>query len=100
MTNEKITEQCPRFSSCSVNKCPLDSDINLRNELKGEEKCGMAKSIRLRIGKEFNLEKIGLTDREWSARKRYDNLSPEEKEKLVRRGSLALKKLNSGSSQK
>jgi hypothetical protein len=91
-------ENCPRFKFCSANRCPLDSDIDLRNEIKGEEKCGMAKSIRLRIGKEFNLEKMGLTEREWSARKRYENLSPEDKEKLVRRGSLALKKLNCSSS--
>lgn len=97
--NLEVMKQCPRFGSCSVNKCPLDPDINLRNELKGEKKCDMAKSVRLRIGKEFNLEKLGLTDREWSARKRYENLSPEDKENLVRRGSEALRKLNCSLSQ-
>ena len=93
-------ENCPRFKFCSANRCPLDLDIDLRNELNGEEKCGMAKSIRLRIGKEFNLEKMGLTEREWSARKRYESMSAEDKEKLVSRGSLALKRLNCSSSQK
>lgn len=93
MENEKAMKNCPRFKFCSANRCPLDSDIDLRNELKGEDRCGVAKSVRLRIGKEFNLEKLGLTDREWSARKRYENLSLEEKEKLVRRGSEELRKL-------
>ena len=93
-------EQCPRYNSCSVNKCPLDLDISLRNQLKGEEICGMAKSIRLRIGTKYGLSKLGLTDREWSARKRYEDMSIEEKEKLARRGSLTLKKLNCSASQK
>jgi len=31
--------RCPRFNYCSINICPLDSKVNLRNELPEEEPC-------------------------------------------------------------
>jgi len=31
--------KCPRFSRCSINKCVLDSDAELRDQLPGEEQC-------------------------------------------------------------
>jgi hypothetical protein len=83
--SEKIMKKCSRFSSCSVNRCPLDVDINLRNELKGEPKCDMAKSIRLRIGMESKLLKLGLTDREFSARQKWESKSDEEKIEIKNR---------------
>ena len=32
-------KDCPRFSVCSINKCPLDYEVELRTELPEEEKC-------------------------------------------------------------
>ena len=43
MITEKKTfdklKSCPRFQKCSINTCPLDSEIELRTELRGEERC-------------------------------------------------------------
>jgi len=62
----KPFEECPRFYKCSVNKCPLDPDINIRNRVIGEEKCHMRKSVRNKIGlKYLELLKFqGFTSRE------------------------------------
>ena len=79
---EDVITKCPRFSKCSVNKCPLDSDIRLRKELNDEEKCNMEKSVRLRIGKQFNLEKQGLTNAEFSAFQKWNGRSEEEKSEI------------------
>lgn len=49
---------CPRFVSCEVNKCPLDEDYHERNKLKGEKRCNMRKSVRLRIAKQFPQVKL------------------------------------------
>lgn len=75
-------EMCPRYSKCSVNKCPLDLDIDLRSELEGEEKCGMEKNVRLRIGKQYNLPKLGLTNAEFSGKKKFESKSEEEKSEI------------------
>jgi len=32
-------KDCPRFSVCLINKCPLDYEVELRTELPEEEKC-------------------------------------------------------------
>ena len=32
-------KNCPRFPACSINKCPLDDEVNLRNELNEEKGC-------------------------------------------------------------
>lgn len=79
---EEAMEMCPRFSKCSVNRCPLDVGIDLRNELDGEEKCGMEKNVRLRIGKQFNLKKLGLTNAEFSAFQKWESRSEEEKDEI------------------
>ncbi len=75
-------EECPRFFKCSVNKCLLDSEIDLRNELEDEPKCRMAKSIRLRIGTKYKLPKLGLTNREYAGYKKWESKSEEEKEEI------------------
>ncbi len=31
--------KCPRFNKCSSNLCPLDLEVNLRNNLLDEERC-------------------------------------------------------------
>jgi hypothetical protein len=42
MPTEKMTnnlKNCPRFPTCSINKCPLDHKVELRTELPEEERC-------------------------------------------------------------
>lgn len=75
-------EKCPRFKKCSVNKCPLDSESNLRVKLSGEKKCDMAKSIRLKIGKQYSLLELGLTKAEYTGYKKWMSRSEEEKIKI------------------
>jgi hypothetical protein len=79
---KEAMEMCPRFSKCSANKCPLDSDMDLRVELKGEEKCGMEKNVRLRIGRECGLPKLGLTNAEFSAHQKWQGRTEEEKNEI------------------
>ena len=78
-------EMCPRFSKCAVPKCPLDANIDLRIELKGEEKCGMEKNVRLRIGTEFDLPKLGLTNKEYVGYKKWQSRSEDEKSEIRKR---------------
>jgi hypothetical protein len=96
----EIMRQCPRFSFCSVNKCPLDYFSDLRNKLAEEGKCTLAKSIRMRIGEKCGIPSRGLTRSEQAAMSRFEKLTPEEKEELKNRGSVALKKFKIGCSQK
>jgi hypothetical protein len=41
--NQKNMESCPKYISCSITRCPLDIESDLRVELKGEPKCKMWK---------------------------------------------------------
>jgi DUF1009 family protein len=65
----------------------------------GEEKCKVAKSIRLSIGTKCELPRLGLKNSEWAARQRFENMSQEEKEKFIAEGSVRLKTANHRSSQ-
>ena len=79
----KIMQQCPRFLKCSVPICPLDLLQDERTKLPGEPSCTLAKSIRFRIGKNTDLPKKGLTQRELSGRLRWDALSESEKQRRI-----------------
>lgn len=81
---KQLYESCPRFEKCAVNKCPLDLDRDYRNYIEGEKKCTMAKSIRLRLGKD--LPWLGLTNSELAAKKRWESLIESEKENIRVRG--------------
>ena len=72
-------EDCPRYESCSVSKCPLDPDIDHRNKVPGEEKCSMRKSVRLRVGGQNSqvLPLQGLTKKEYIGKKNMDALPPQ-----------------------
>lgn len=76
---------CPRFEHCNINRCILDPDYKKRENLpddysvKKKEKC-ISKTIRKRIALKYNLANGGLTDREISSAKRWENLSPEVKQ--------------------
>ncbi len=91
--------ECPRFKFCSVNKCPLDTESRLRDEMKNEEKCGVSKNIRFKIGQKHNLTNLGLTKAEFAARKRFEQMSPEERDRLIQNGTEALKNVKTRSSQ-
>ena len=42
------SEHCSRFKDCSINICPLDPKVNLRNKLPGENDCPFTIKKRLR----------------------------------------------------
>lgn len=51
---EETTEnlkRCPRFNNCSVNFCPLDLEVNLRNNLPSEERCPFTINKRVKSQK-------------------------------------------------
>ena len=62
-------KNCCRFSSCSVNNCPLDPDYpdRLVHEGDPEQKCMCAKMDRMRIAGQFPsmLKYDGMTVREY-----------------------------------
>jgi len=60
-------KQCHRWQKCSVNDCPLDPDQDDRKSLKidPEQKCKSKKWRRLKIAKDSDLPRRGLTRREF-----------------------------------
>lgn len=85
----KPYEKCSKYYNCSVNNCPLHPSYPglFIDEEDKEKKCTLRKSTRFKIGSKYPdvIKYQGLTTREWSARKTYDNLTDEEKEKMVER---------------
>lgn len=79
----KTIKLCPRFQKCSVPSCPLDPNQGNRTVLKGEPKCTLAKSIRLRLGKSAGLPRKGLTRKEWAAKKRWQKLSEVDRQSRI-----------------
>lgn len=69
-------QECPRFNTCNVNKCPLDSEVDLKNTITGDEKCTMEKNVRFKIGNKYpNLLKYqGLSKREWAGKQLSESL--------------------------
>ena len=96
--------ECPRYSSCSVNSCPLDSEYPDRysSPYDRERKCTLAKSIRVGIGAEYPgiLRYQGMTKREYAAALAWNNLSIEDREKIIERGKKSLKALRSQTAEK
>lgn len=94
--------KCPRYAKCSVNNCPLRPvypHMLVCPEDK-EQKCGVAKSIRVKISAEFPgmLKMGGLTTREYAARQKWESLSPDEqaarKNKMAKvRSHIAIKNM-------
>lgn len=78
-------EECPRFEFCQLNRCPLDVNYpKLENDISDpaiqkKQKC-LAKSIRKRIGLKWKLKNKGMTPREITSQKNWDNL-PEDVKK-------------------
>jgi hypothetical protein len=76
---------CPRFDKCSANRCPFDPEIGKKVTLRGEERCKLAKSRRMRLWESLPEDKKallpyrGMFKREFSAKQRWENLPEEEK---------------------
>ena len=66
-------ENCPRFLKCSVSICPLDPGMALRVYVRGEPKCTMRKSVRMRLGSELPWK--GMTARELGSYTRKHGLT-------------------------
>lgn len=85
MNNIEPFYECPRYKKCAVNNCPLDPVYPSRVTDEGdvEHKCTIAKTIRSRIAAKYpgTLKFEGLTPREFTAKKNWENLSEEEKDK-------------------
>ena len=89
-------EVCPRFERCSVNLCPLDSNMKLRTyaEEDQEKKCLCPKAIRKPIGLFFKLKNKGLKEREIAGLRIWENMTPEEREakkEKLRKSSLIIR---------
>lgn len=78
-------EECSRFMTCSVNRCPLDPYMELRNRVEGESRCTYAKTRRHRIGKKYPdlLPYQGMTAKEWKAKQRWEAMPEEEKQRRL-----------------
>ena len=91
---------CSRFDSCSAPKCPLDPLIDSRSENDWDPKCGMAKSTRHRYWESMpeDLRKAlpfqgyfrSEFNRMEAARRRWDSLSDDEKNRIREMGRARL----------
>lgn len=86
--------ECPRFKTCSTNNCPLHPlYMYLHTDPDDPEpRCTMEKQVRERIGTKYPaiLKYQGLTSREYSAKLRWEALSPEEQQERISRAKLNL----------
>lgn len=84
--------ECPRFSKCSVNNCPLHPSYpNLYKEPSDPEpRCTLPKSYRLRVGQQYGdlLSRGGLTVREFTAQRTWENMDPLKKQDFLNRAKL------------
>ncbi len=91
---------CSRFDSCSAPKCPLDPLIDRRSENDWDPVCGMAKATRHKYWESMpeDLKKRlpfqGYFRAEYNrmeaARKRWDSLSDDEKNRIREMGRARL----------
>ena len=90
MKPTNLARQCPRFQSCSVNRCPLD--FGYLNQFvhpdDKDKRCTMEKSVRVRIATtELGwLDMDGLTAREAGGLKAFGSLTLAQKSDFIKRG--------------
>jgi hypothetical protein len=91
-----IARECPRFSTCSVNNCPLDP--HPANPGDKQTVCKMEKAVRQRIAAKYpgQLASGGLTAREAAGKRIFENLPLAVKSRLAATGKSNLAKINSG----
>ena len=92
----KPARECPRFSTCSVNNCPLDP--HPKHESDKEQFCTLAKSIRQRIAAKYpgQLANGGLTAREAAGTRSFAKLPSAVKSHLAAMGKSNLAKIHKG----
>ena len=83
--NQKTMEQCPRFQRCNAPQCSLDYWQEDRVEEAEDDKCGVSKSIRVRIGKDTELPRGGLKKSEYNAKMRWEAKPEAEKQEIRKR---------------
>jgi hypothetical protein len=89
ISRDALTIKCPKFNSCSAPLCPLDIDYNKRSYLKGEPRCSLRRAKRLKYGSV--LPNKGLFPKEYSALKRWQSKSEEERTKFIKNATDRLK---------
>lgn len=88
-------QTCPSFSSCACNNCPLDPSSALRGgtrtAVEGEEPCPANRATRERIAVENGIDPaLVLLPRERRrdvARKAWENLPPQVRDRVLAAGS-------------
>lgn len=82
-------DECPRYLTCSVNRCPLDPGQSFKKGIPGDKEryCRMEKQVRFRIGSKYPelLPRLGLTRREVAGAAFWSNCSPSQKSESQRR---------------
>lgn len=96
----KTMRYCSRFDSCPAPKCPLDPLINIRSETDWDPVCGMAKATRHKYWESMpeDFRKVlpfqgyfrAEYNRMQAAKKRWDSLSEDEKNRMREIGKARL----------
>jgi len=81
-TNE-AWKSCPRADECDCNDCPLLLKKYTSSKDDPTSRCSFGKTGRMRIGKEWKLENLGLKSKELASYKNWHNLSEEEKKSKI-----------------
>lgn len=94
-------KECPRWDSCSVNRCPLDPGYHLLKSLPDDPtpKCTMERRVRERIGVKYSdiLPWKGLRNTEIASDRREAALTPDQKAaRAAKMGAIRQNHLASG----
>ena len=89
-----LYRQCPRFPSCSVNRCPLDAGYpnQFVDRADKERRCTMEKAVRVRIAstEPGRLAMSGLTMQEHAAKLAFDRKPVAVRMAIAERGKASL----------
>jgi hypothetical protein len=93
VSTTQIAKQCPRWSRCSVNNCPLDAHMTHPDDK--ERKCPMEKGVRVRIAAKYpgELPMHGMTTREWAGKAAFDSKPLAVRLAMIEKGKASLARL-------
>ena len=80
---DEAWKDCPRADECCVNDCPLTIKRYKSDSSDTQKKCTFGKTGRKRIGEKWGLKNGGLTGRELSGKKKWDDLPEEVKKERI-----------------
>lgn len=90
MNKQNPARLCPRFSHCSVNRCPLEESYPNQIVLPDdkEKRCTIEKQVRVRISNQFpGLLKLGgLTSQEYAGKVAYEQKPLAVKNEMAQKG--------------